>query len=680
MNRAWLLATAVALGVETAAAQTPPDTVWAAPEADRLEAAAEREGSEVEAERLAWLMAHPVPLNTASAEDLAQIPGLSLALAHRIVAFRSERGPFAEVEALARLEGLTPAAVAALAPYLTVAAPPRRRLRGEVLQRFTRRLDLGRGYRPTADSLAARYLGTPERLLTRLTGRYGPWEAALVLDKDPGERLRRPFEGRTLGMDFATASLGYQGAGLIEVAVLGDFALDFGRGLVLGRAGVQGKGPDPVSPLVRAGRGLAPHRSSEENRFFRGAGATLRLHPSLRLTAAFSRRRLDAALAGADTLGRPAFTERFDASGLHRTPAELARKDAARVGFAGGVLELTRPRWQVGAVGYTTRFAQPLHPEARPDLRFAFAGTSLTAGGLYGHLALGRTLVLADVVASRPGPWGGLVGLDARSPAGAEVVLALRAYPPRLAGPYGAAFGEQDGSPRNEQGLYAGLRLPLNAHWTLAGYADLYRFPWLRFGQTLPAGGADARLRLSYAPRPWLSLLAEARAKSADAAVVLDERPGAPRALGTSTRQEARLQGDYAFSHRLSLRLRLDVAAARLPEAPRQRGTLLLHDVRLTVSPAFTAIARLALFDTDGYAARLYAYEHDLLYAFSVPALAGRGRRAYLLLRAAPTARLTLEAKAALLALDDVTSLGSGLDETPGRRQREIRLQVRGRW
>ena len=39
---------------------------------------------------------------------------------------------------------------------------------------------------------------------------------------------------------------------------------------------------------------------------------------------------------------------------------------------------------------------------------------------------------------------------------------------------------------------------------------------------------------------------------------------------------------------------------------------------------------RLAWFDTDGYNSRLYAYENDLLYSFSIPALYGKGIRSYL--------------------------------------------------
>ena len=39
---------------------------------------------------------------------------------------------------------------------------------------------------------------------------------------------------------------------------------------------------------------------------------------------------------------------------------------------------------------------------------------------------------------------------------------------------------------------------------------------------------------------------------------------------------------------------------------------------------------RLAYFHTEAYNSRLYAYENDVLYSFSIPALYGHGIRSYL--------------------------------------------------
>jgi competence protein ComEA len=62
----------------------------------------------------------PIALNRASPAELACLPGIGPALAARIVADRTARGPYREVQELERVPGLGPVRVARLAPRLTV--------------------------------------------------------------------------------------------------------------------------------------------------------------------------------------------------------------------------------------------------------------------------------------------------------------------------------------------------------------------------------------------------------------------------------------------------------------------------------------------------------------------------------------------------------------------------------
>ncbi|HEV3153767.1 MAG TPA: ComEA family DNA-binding protein [Candidatus Baltobacteraceae bacterium] len=60
----------------------------------------------------------PVDVNTADAGQLASLPGIGSILAERIVEFRSLNGPFASVDELADVAGMTQRRLDALAPYL----------------------------------------------------------------------------------------------------------------------------------------------------------------------------------------------------------------------------------------------------------------------------------------------------------------------------------------------------------------------------------------------------------------------------------------------------------------------------------------------------------------------------------------------------------------------------------
>lgn len=64
-----------------------------------------------------------IDLNTADESALATVPGIGETLASRIVTFRAINGPFASVDGLADVAGITPSRFDAIAPFLTVGTP-----------------------------------------------------------------------------------------------------------------------------------------------------------------------------------------------------------------------------------------------------------------------------------------------------------------------------------------------------------------------------------------------------------------------------------------------------------------------------------------------------------------------------------------------------------------------------
>jgi len=66
------------------------------------------------------LLGRPLDLNAAGAPALAFVPGLSARLAAAVVADRAERGPFAAVDDLVRVDGIGPVRLGRARPSLTV--------------------------------------------------------------------------------------------------------------------------------------------------------------------------------------------------------------------------------------------------------------------------------------------------------------------------------------------------------------------------------------------------------------------------------------------------------------------------------------------------------------------------------------------------------------------------------
>ena len=694
----------VALPYE-AIGQVPPaaDTAgaWSPPlfdAFDLFDVDAEQSGEEV-----ADLVARPIDLNRASAGTLAGLPEVSTLLARRIVEHRRTQGPFAGPGDLLTVSGMTERRVTLIRPYVTFSAVPvspsteqhdrtrtavSRPVAVRVSQRWERRLDLGRGYQ--RDTTASHYAGGPGRWVTRIDVRGGTrWRAASALDKDAGERWAWSPRQRAVGFDHVSGTLALHDAGPVDLVVLGDYTVRFGQGVGIWRGLAFGKGADVAAP-IRSGAGVRPFASTEENRFFRGAAVRMRVPGGATAAAFASRRRLDASL-DTDTFGEPVVTSLRE-SGLHRTPSEIDGRDAVRETAVGGALEVERGVVEAGLAAAHTALDVPRAASDRPDEAFDATGRRSSTVTTYATAYLGPGVVAAEV-AWASGGWASSGGLAYDDGGRVEAALHLRHYAPQFDAPYAGGFGE--GSGHNEDGLYLGLRMQVASDWVVSGYADHYRFPWLRYGLPRPSNGRDYRLRVEHRPFPWLSQYVQFRSETKEVAL-RQSAPNATRphvgdarsspllvdALESHGRHSVRWHGQFLFSESLELRTRVEVARSRRSVSAQDAAYGFLMYQGWTWRPVRTLQigGRVAVFDTDDYDSRVFAYEHGLRYAFRVPAFQGRGTRSYLLVRYRPSTRLTVEARYAVTRYDDRSTVGSGLDEVDGSRLREAGVQVLWAW
>lgn len=72
------------------------------------------------------LPAKPLDLNTATLEQLEQLPGIGPTTAKAILEFREKSGPFQRVEDLRAIHGISKSKLEKIRPYVTVAPPPQK--------------------------------------------------------------------------------------------------------------------------------------------------------------------------------------------------------------------------------------------------------------------------------------------------------------------------------------------------------------------------------------------------------------------------------------------------------------------------------------------------------------------------------------------------------------------------
>jgi hypothetical protein len=645
-------------------------------------------------ERLTRIIENPLDVNRASLGDLSSIPILPPSVAQRIVNHRRNEGPFSQIKDLTTIRGVDTALLQALRPYLTITnqleaeagdasslpsmSSILNNLNLDVIQRVTRDLDLGRGFKQ--DTSGTKFRGSPERVTTRVRLSYERrLRIAMTLDKDPGEPMRWAPETDTYGFDHVAGNLTLNDWGPLQTLVLGDFTIEYGQGAALWQGLTFGKGRSPVSPLLRNGRGIVPFQSASEDRFFRGAAATVSLSPSLSVSGFVSRRYRDATLDSSTTSGAPPYpAQTLSTGGRHRTPSEIQRKGTFGKSTVGGAVEYRSSTYHLGMTAYRSWFDRPLSPPPdRPDEQFAVSGTGTSMLSLFGSAFLDPYTLFGELARSPSGVYGGVVGAALDHEAGVQAILLGRRFPAAFRGLYNSAVGES-GATQNEVGVYTGLRVRLADRWRIGAYVDQYRFPWLRFGLPRPGTGLDTRIVVEYDPRPWLSTYLQLRAERE---TVGAERPGpGGRPLGalqSERRYAGRWYTEYSFSEAFTTRTRIHLSRYSNADDGSSHGVFLSQGFRFQPLNSLRLDARLAFFDTEGFDSRIYAYEHDLLYSFSVPALFDQGRRTYVLAQYKPTSDITLEAKYGVTWYPHRQTIGSGLNRKDGNRAREIRAQIR---
>ena len=239
---------------------------------------------------------------------------------------------------------------------------------------------------------------------------------------------------------------------------------------------------------------------------------------------------------------------------------------------------------------------------------------------------------------------------------------------------YTNAFTENT-YPTNEKGLFSGITIkPIDA-WRVDAYVDIYKFPWLKFRVNAPTTGSDYFVQLTYKPNKLLEIYTRFKTEKKSINYNPDNFTLSP--VIPQPRQNWRTQFSYKLTPSFTIRSRTESVWFDKKGKAAERGFLLYADV--LYSPALQPLKvniRLQYFETDGYNSRLYAYENDVLYSFSIPVYYGKGYRYYLNVNYDLNRKLTLWARVAQYYYPNKNSIGSSLDQINKNHKTEIKLQA----
>lgn len=640
-------------------------------------------------EHLEHFQAHPLNLNKVTALELADLGLLSPLQIQAFMQYRAEAGALISIYELQAIPKFDLVSIRRILPYVTIRTDLNI-LKTNVLKmlttgkndlyvRYQRILETKKGFQPLAEGeTASRYLGDPNRLYIRYKHHYeNRLSYGITMEKDAGEEF---FTGSNKqGFDFYSAHFYAKDLStVIKTVTLGDFEAKLGQGLILWSGFGFGKGAN-VMNVKRTGRTLKAYTAANEASFLRGGGVTLRLGKSLETTILASYRNQDATISILDTLeAEPQVLEvsTLQLSGLHRTSTEVSNENAINQFTTGGQVKYLVNNGKNGHIGINGTFTQldaPLGISDNLYKKFRFSGDRLLNYSLDYTFIFKNFHFFGETAQSDNGGLATLNGLLLALHRRVDMVVVQRHFQKNYQTLFGNTFSETSGV-NNESGTYIGLEMRPNYHWKISMYFDMWRHPWLRFNVDAPSTGEEYLMQIDYRPSKKTLFQVRFRNEIKEKNAVGNTTP--IDFLVPQTRTQTRFHFAHKISKNLELRSRVEWSIFNDGISNRSNGYLVYQDI-LYKQHNISGNLRFALFDTDDFNSRIYAYENDVLYAFSIPAYFYKGNRFYMNLRYRLTPQLLIEGRFAQTRMTNRATISSGLEEIQGNTRSEVKLQVR---
>jgi hypothetical protein len=127
----------------------------------------------------------------------------------------------------------------------------------------------------------------------------------------------------------------------------------------------------------------------------------------------------------------------------------------------------------------------------------------------------------------------------------------------------------------------------------------------------------------------------------------------------------------------VTLKTRMEAREASTENSHGNLGYLVCQDLQIKLSRLpITGTLRYALFDIPGYNQRIYIYEPEVLFGYSMPAYSGKGIRGCIVLKWKVTPFCDVWARSGVTYYSDRNEVGTGLDMRIGNTVTEITAQV----
>lgn len=429
-----------------------------------------------------------------------------------------------------------------------------------------------------------------------------------------------------------------------------------------------------IASVIKKARGISKYTSANEAKFFRGEALTVELG-DFSFTEFFSYKKVDANLiSSSDTTKfstEEEVTNAFEEDGYHRTYKEVEAMNNIAEIIAGGNLKWNSSKVKLGLTGVYSHYSAKLQASDDPYKLYNFSGNSNINAGLDYMISLKQVNFFGETSLSQNLGWATLNGAVINFVPEFKMSVVQRYFSPEYQSLYSSAFSESNKT-YNESGIYIGAEFYPIKKWRLDIYVDAYKFPWLKYGIDSPSKGIEYALQLNYFTRRDIDMYVRFKYEVKEKNITLNSE----RKILPYTTSKIRYHLNFTPNDQLKFKSRIEVAYYNKSDSV-QWGYMLAQTVQYKPKKLpLNFSLHLAVFDTQ-YETRLYSYEPDVLYGFSVPSYNGQGYRVAFVVKYQILRQLAFWFRISNTYYANKDSLSSSLNMINSNNQSEVKLQLK---
>ena len=626
------------------------------------------------AENLDYLKNHKINLNSANGEELKQLPILDIFQINNLIRYRKRNGEFYSVFELTSIQGFDKEIVRSISPFIEIKPIISSSIsfknafkytKHQFISRFQTVLQTPKGYVPQNDSVEAKYRGEKIKLYNRyLFTASNKVRLGFTVEKDSGEK----FGGTntTLAWDFSSFHLEVRDVGFINKIILGDYHLEIGQGLAAWSSFSTNKSSESLN-IVKLGRGIASFTGASENLFFRGVTAQMQFG-DFRVTPFYSYNKIDASINVFEN------EEEFKTyeTGLHRTDSEIGRKNTLTKIDIGADVSYTMDNVKVGVVAINTNYDNAMAKGIKEYQLFNFDEKNLSIISANYMWNLNTVILSGEHAINNEGAWATIHNVSVNPTPEFSFVLSYRNYQKDYFSAMNNPFREYSSS--GEVGYYFGVKSELHQYLSISAYLDIFEKTWLQYQKDAPSKGFESLIQfdsqISRSAAVYFRIKYEKKKRNFDSEFNFLNR----------LKDENKINFRVHFNKIVSRNLRLSsrVETVKYTHDTSEVGWLIFQDVKWKFDDTpLNIYGRVAFFDVNSWNSRIYAYENDISYIFTVPAYYNKGTRYYLGASYKLNKNFSFWCRVSLTDFENAESIGSGNEEIKGNQKSEIKLQLR---